>query len=240
VHLIVRLSDGSEVAGRAVIAATGASYRRLEALRLSDFEGNGVYYAATEIEARQCAAAPVVVVGGGNSAGQAALFMADSASSVIVAIRGDDLGASMSRYLVDRIERHHKIEVRSRTEVVGVDGGRTMASVTLRGPAGTEDRACSALFSFIGAEPASEWLSSCAAVDDHGFVLTDRSIPSDSLDDHWEQLGRPPLPYETNRPGLFAVGDIRSGSTKRVATAVGEGSGCVSSIHQYLTFAPSR
>ena len=236
-HLVVRLSDGTEVAGRAVIAATGARYRRLDVARLAEFEGRGVYYAATDLEARQCAGSPVVVVGGGNSAGQAAVFLADQGSGVNVVIRGSDLGASMSRYLVDRIENHPRIEVLTESRVVGLDGAKSLKVVGVEGPSGEQSLPCSALFSFIGADPESGWLSGCAAVDDHGFVLTDRALGDEQLGDRWALLGRRPMPFETSHPGLFAAGDLRSGSTKRVATAVGEGSAAVRSVHDFLAFA---
>ncbi len=207
-HLVVRLSDGTDVAGRAVIVASGAQYRRLEASRLADFEGNGVYYAATEMEARLCAGSPVVVAGGGNSAGQAALFLAEADSPVTVVIRGHDLDTGMSRYLIDRIEGDVHIDVRTTTNITGLDGDQTLTAV--RG---------------------------CAALDARGFVLTDRSLGEEHLDERWEALGRRPLPFETSYPGLFAAGDVRAGSTKRVAAAVGEGSAAVRSVHEYLAFA---
>ncbi|MDQ1534260.1 MAG: thioredoxin reductase [Actinomycetota bacterium] len=236
-HLVIRLADGTDVAGRAVIVASGARYRRLDADRLEDFEGNGVYYAATEMEARQCAASPVVVAGGGNSAGQAALFLSEAGSPTTIVIRGPALTKSMSRYLIDRIEADPRIEVRTETKITALDGDRTLTSVRITGTDGDEVLRCTALFSFIGAEPASEWLSGCAALDERGFVLTDRSLGSELLDDRWETLGRRPLPNETSYPGLFAVGDVRAGSTKRVAAAVGEGSAAVSAVHEYLAFA---
>ena len=236
-HLVVHLSDGTDVAGRAVIVATGARYRRLDAARLEDFEGNGVYYAATEMEARACATSPVVVAGGGNSAGQAALFLAEAGSPVTVVIRGLELEKGMSRYLVERIEADDRIDVRSQTQIMGLDGDRTLTSVRVTGADGEAVLPCAALFSFIGAEPASEWLSGCAVLDDRGFVLTDRALSSADLDGRWQALGRQPLPFETSYPGLFAVGDVRSGSTKRVAAAVGEGSAAVRSVHEYLGFA---
>ncbi len=235
-HLVARLSDGSEVAGRAVIAATGASYRRLEASRLSDFEGNGVYYAATDMEARMCGPSPVVVVGGGNSAGQAAIFLSQGGCAVTLVIRGADLGKDMSRYLVERIEADPHITLRARTTVVAVDGDETLRAVHLDGPDGQVVIPCAGLFSFIGADPSSGWLNGCAALDDRGFVLTDLSLDPDQLGPDWPALGRSPLPFETSHPGLFAVGDLRSGSTKRVAAAVGEGSASVRSVHQYLAF----
>ena len=236
-HLVIGLSDATEVAGRAVIVATGARYRRLDVDRLADFEGKGVYYAATPIEARECDASPVVVVGGGNSAGQAAMFLAESGSPVTVVIRGPDLHANMSSYLVDRIEAHQLIDVRLNEQITGLDGDGILSSVRVAGYDGDTTLACAGLFSFIGAEPASEWLSGCAALDEHGFVLTDRSLSNEHLDGRWEALGRRPLPFETSHPGLFAVGDLRAGSTKRVAAAVGEGSAAVRSVHEYLAFA---
>jgi thioredoxin reductase (NADPH) len=236
-HLVVQLSDGTEVAGRAVIVATGARYRRLEVDRLSDFENKGVYYAATAMEARECAQSPVVVAGGGNSAGQAAMFLAESGSAVTIVIRGPDLNARMSRYLVDRIDAHQRIDVRANTKITGLEGDQQLNSIRVAGPEGDVTLRCAALFSFIGAEPASEWLSRCAALDERGFVLTDRSLSEEHLDARWETLARQPLPFETSHPGLFAVGDIRAGSTKRVAAAVGEGSAAVRAVHEFLAFA---
>jgi thioredoxin reductase (NADPH) len=235
-HLVVRLADGTDVAARAVIVASGARYRRLDVPGLEDFEGNGVYYAATEMEARLCAASPVVVAGGGNSAGQAALFLAESGSAVTIVIRGPDLDKSMSRYLVDRIEADDRIEVRANTQIAALDGDQVLTSLRTTGANGDATVPCAALFSFIGAEPASQWLSGCAALDRRGFVLTDRSLAPEDLDGRWEDLGRLPLPFETSYPGLFAVGDVRAGSMKRVAAAVGEGSASVRSVHEYLAF----
>ncbi len=235
-HLVIGLSDGTDVSGRAVIAATGARYRRLEAKNLDEFEGNGVYYAATELEVRECAGSPVVIAGGGNSAGQAAMFLAEAGSPVTLVVRGPDLAARMSRYLVDRIEAHPDITVSTSTMVRALEGERALTAVRVTRADGDTTLECVALFSFIGADPASEWLCGCALLDDSGFVLTDRSLDSDNLDRLWEALGRRPLPFETSYPGLFAVGDLRSGSTKRVAAAVGEGSAVVRSVHEHLAF----
>ena len=154
-----------------------------------------------------------------------------------VVIRGKDLGAGMSRYLVDRLTSHPLIDVLTATRVVGLEGDQSLVSVRLAGPTGEETLPTAALFSFIGADPASGWLSGCAALDNRGFVLTDRALADDELDQRWTALGWRPLPFETSRPGLFAVGDLRSGSTKRVAAAVGEGSAAVRSVHDYLAFA---
>ena len=237
-HLVVELSDGTTVAGRAVIVATGARYRRLDVDRLSDFESRGVYYAATDLEARECGGSPVVVVGGGNSAGQAAVFLADQGSPVTVVIRGPDLNASMSRYLAERLENHPRIQVLTDSRIVGLDGDETLRGVRIAGPPGDTALSCVSLFSFIGADPESAWLSGCAALDDRGFILTDRSLTENRLDERWRALGRGPLPFETSCPGLFAVGDVRSGSTKRVAAAVGEGSAAVRLVHEHLAFVP--
>jgi thioredoxin reductase (NADPH) len=235
-HLVLQLSNGADVVARAVVAATGARYRKLGVDGLERFEGNGVYYAATETEARACVPRPVVVTGGGNSAGQAAMFLADSGSPVTIVVRSADLGARMSRYLVDRVAAHPRVTVRTSSEVTGLVGTCALDAVRVAGPTGEETIECGALFSFIGAVPASGWLSECATLDAAGFVVTDRALKPDQLDDRWNAQGRSPLPFETSHPGLFAVGDLRSGSTKRVAAAVGEGSACVTSVHQYLTF----
>ena len=234
-HLIIRLSDGTEIAGRAVVAATGAHYRRLAVPELDGFEGNGVYYAATEIEAKLVAGRPVAVVGGGNSAGQAALFLAKNNCSVAILIRGFELGAKMSRYLADRIEAHPAITVRTGTEVVALRGGNGLEAVTVGTAEKHDELVISGLFSFIGASPNSGWLSGCAALDGAGFVRTDRGLEPGDLGVEWEALGRDPLPFETSQPGLFAVGDVRSGSMKRVASAVGEGSAAVRSVHEHLS-----
>jgi len=235
-HLVVELSDGSSIAGRAVIVATGAQYRRLGVDRLDEFEDTSIYYAATDLEARLCAGSPIVVVGGGNSAGQAAVFLADQGSAVTVVIRKADLGADMSRYLVDRLRGHHGITVLDEARVVALEGDEMLTGVRILQRGEEHTVVCSALFSFIGAEPCSDWLSGWAALDDHGFVLTDRSLVDDQLGERWRTLDRRPLPFETSHPGLFAVGDVRSGSTKRVAAAVGEGSSAVRSVHGHLAF----
>jgi thioredoxin reductase (NADPH) len=195
-----------------------------------------VYYAATELEARQHVGDPVIIVGGGNSAGQAAVFLADQGSQVTIVIRGPDLSASMSRYLIDRLDSHPSIDILTKTMVVGLEGDQRLQRVRVVGPRGEVTLPAAALFSFIGAEPSSAWLSGCAALDNRGFVLTDRSLADHQLDERWASLGRRPLPFETTQPGLFAVGDLRSGSTKRVAAAVGEGSAAVKSVHDHLSY----
>jgi thioredoxin reductase (NADPH) len=163
------------------------------------------------------------------------MFLSES-GPVTVVIRGDDLGKSMSRYLTDRIDTHPHITVRAGAQITGLVGDPDLHAVALTDAEGTTEIPCAGLFSFIGADPSSSWISGCAVFDDRGFVLTDRALGPDHLDERWATLGRLPLPFETSHPGLFAVGDVRSGSTKRVAAAVGEGSACVSAVHQYLSF----
>jgi len=235
-HLVVGLSDGTELAGRAVVIASGARYRRLPVERLAAFEGQGVYYAATEIEANLVRETPVIVVGGGNSAGQAAIFLASSGCPVTLVIRGPELGKSMSRYLADRIEVHAAITVRTATNVMALHGHEVLDRVTLDVDGRAHDVPAAGLFSFIGAVPSTGWLSGRAALDPAGFIRTDRALGPDDLGEAWTTLGREPLPFESSRPGLFAVGDVRAGSMKRVASAVGEGSAAVRSVHEHLAF----
>ena len=237
-HLAVHLSDGTNVGGRALLVATGAHYRRLDIPDLVRYEDAGVYYAATETEAQQCTGARIVVVGAGNSAGQAAMFLSRRAREVVLVVRGGDLGKNMSSYLTTRIAGAPNIEVRLQSEVTGLHGDRGLEEVTLRGPDGSASRlACGGLFSFIGADAGTEWLSPCAALGEGGFIRTDRSLDRRDLDGNWDVLGREPLPFETGHPGLFAAGDVRLGSVKRVAAAVGEGSAAVRSVHEHLSFA---
>jgi len=157
---------------------------------------------------------------------------------VTLIIRGTDLGKDMSRYLVDRIEADPHITLRTGTTVVALEGDETLRAAQLDGPDGMMVVPCSGVFSFIGADPSSGWLNGCAALDEGGFVLTDLSLSQEQLGQDWEAQDRIPLPFETSHPGLFAVGDLRSGSTKRVAAAVGEGSASVRSVHQFLAFSP--
>jgi thioredoxin reductase (NADPH) len=231
-HIVAKLSDGSKVAGRALVAASGAHYRKLPVERLERYEMAGVYYAATDLEVRNCAGVPVLVVGGGNSAGQAAMFLSERSSEVHIVVRRP-LDATMSRYLIDRIEAHPRVYVHVGAEVTALDGDPTLERVTISKPGHVVEVDCTALFSFIGAEPNSDWLTG-VEVDEHGFVLTDRALEGVELGEAWTGLNRDPLPYESSWPGLFAVGDLRSGSTKRVAAAVGEGSAAVRSVHEHL------
>jgi thioredoxin reductase (NADPH) len=233
-HVVV-LADGSEVPTRAVIIASGARYRRLEVDELERYEGAGVYYAATELEARVCRGFNTIVVGGGNSAGQAAVYMAQQGSPVSLVVRRRDLAETMSRYLIERIEADDRITVLQHTEVRGLEGDAHLERVTLEDNQTGARRtvSCQGLFCFIGAVPATAWLGDCVLLDRSGFVVTDRSLP-DAVARSTDFGGRDPLPFETSIPGVFAVGDVRSGSLKRVAAAVGEGSSAVRQVIEYL------
>ena len=228
----IRFSNGEMITATSVIIATGARYNRLQLDRLTDFEGVGVYYAATQMEAQACIGGPVVVVGGGNSAGQAALYLARTCTDVRIVIRGESLANSMSRYLIDQVAHHPKIQVSPRTEVIGLVGDQRLGGVNLRDNNTQETTTIPlcGLFVFIGANPNTEWLSGQLAGDDHGFLLTGLDIPASHLD----ETGRTPLALETSRPGIFCVGDVRSRSIKRVAAAVGEGSMAVRLIFERL------
>lgn len=232
---VVSLVDQSEIPCRAVIIATGARYQRLAVPKLDDFEGNGVYYAATDLEARSCGGSEVVVVGGGNSAGQAAIYLAQQGCTVRIAIRRADLSHTMSRYLIDRIDADPAIEILTESEVRALSGAGHLQEVTVvHNPTGQRRIiTCAAMFCFIGADPATSWLGDTVLLGPKGFVLTDRSLPRDGLTDPVFE-SRDPLPFETSAPGVFAVGDVRFGSMKRVASAVGEGSSAVRSVHEYL------
>ncbi len=224
------LGDDTVLMARAVVVALGVQYRKLPLERLEEFEGAGVYYAATDLEARVCGPNPVTVIGGGNSAGQAAIYLAQQGSSVTIAIRGADLSASMSSYLIDRIVAAPNITVAPHTEVVALHGDNRLTEITVRDKrSGDETRqVCVGLFSFIGAVPFTEWLDGFVELDDKGFVLTDSDLVGRVHD------GFEPLPFETSRPGVFAAGDVRSSSVKRVAAAVGDGSSAIRSVHQRL------
>jgi thioredoxin reductase (NADPH) len=234
-ELIVRLTDGRRLRARTVVIASGARYRRPGVPRLSEFEGRGIWYWASAIEATMCAQTEVALVGGGNSAGQAAVFLSQHASRVHVLVRGPGLAASMSRYLIDRIEATPNIELRPHTEITRLHGDAKagLAGVSWRDhrTGFEEERALRNMFLFVGAEPETRWLEGCnVMLDRHGFVLTGAAVnmPAD---------GYPPAPLETSVPGVFAVGDVRSGSVKRVGGAIGEGAAAVAQIHQYVAAA---
>ena len=224
----VHLDDGTTLRTRTVVIATGARYRKLGLPRLPDFEGTSIYYAATFMEAAFCRRQPVSVVGGGNSAGQATIFLAKHARTVTLFIRHDDLSRDMSRYLVDQIERLPNVDVRRGTEVSELIGGDgRLRALVVRDTRSGERReiATTVLFVFIGAEPCTAWLASAVALDDRGYVLTGADAATN---------GPQPSLLETSRPGVFAVGDVRSGSVKRVASAVGEGAMAVRLLHGHL------
>lgn len=231
--LQLTLSDGALVSARAVVVTTGVAYRSLDLEHWKEFEGAGIFYAASALELRQVGGAEVVVVGGANSAGQAALALAASGCHVRLVVRSNDLAAQMSSYLVDRIVEDPRIDVHTGSQVVGLHGDGDLEQVTLSG--GTDGTVeCRGLFCFIGAEPATDWLSGVER-DEHGFVHTGADVLG--LGDEWRDLGRMPLPFETSIPRVFAAGDVRRGSMKRVAAAVGEGSSAVASVHRALAAA---
>jgi thioredoxin reductase (NADPH) len=230
----VDLSGGQTVRARSVVIATGAQYRKLALPELPRFEGVGVYYLATNIEAQLCQGERVIVVGGGNSAGQAAVYLSGFVERVDVLVRGRGLADTMSRYLIRRIEESPNITLRPYTEVVALLGGDRLEQVRIRDSrAATEETLpVRHVFLMTGASPNTEWLRGCVAVDDKGFVRTGQDLSRDDLAD-WP-LSRPPLLLETSRPGIFAVGDVRANSVKRVASAVGEGSISVQLVHRVL------
>ena len=232
----LELDEGPRVPARAVIIASGAEYRRLSIANLAQFEGTGVYYAATFMEAQLCGGDEVVVVGGGNSAGQAAVFLAQTARRVHMLIRSSGLAETMSRYLIRRIEDHPAIVLHVRTEIVGLEGDHHLERVTWRdnqsGRVETLD--IRHVFSMTGAMPSTAWLQGCLALDARGFIKTGPDLsPEDLAAARWP-LGRAPHLLETSLPGVFAVGDVRSGSVKRAASAVGEGSIAIAAVHQVL------
>ncbi|HYW30833.1 MAG TPA: FAD-dependent oxidoreductase, partial [Gemmatimonas sp.] len=233
----VVLSDGAVIRARTVVVATGVEYRRLDIPRLADFEGAGVYYAAGEMEARLCGGDEVVVVGGGNSAGQAAVYLARTARRVHIVIRGTSLDASMSRYLVERLARLENVQLHTASAVQALSGTDRLQGLTIARIDGSDvvKVAVRALFIFIGAVPHSDWLRNCVERDRAGFVVTGPALsPASLASDAWQQVQRSPHFLETSLPGVFAVGDVRSGSIKRVASAVGEGAMAVTFVHAHL------
>lgn len=229
--------DGEQrVLARTVIIATGAEYRKLALQNLSQFEGAGVYYGATFMEAQLCGGEEVIVVGGGNSAGQAAVFLAQTARRVHVLIRSGGLAESMSRYLIRRIEDNPAIDLRPHTELIALEGNNHLERVRWRNrQSGTEEaRDIRHVFVMTGASPSTQWLDGCVVLDAKGFIKTGPDLSRDELDAAEWPLARSPHLLETSLPGVFAVGDVRGGNIKRVASAVGEGSIAVAFVHQVL------
>ena len=220
----VRLDDGSSVSTRALVFATGATYRRLDLPNEDAFEGAGLHYAATAMESRLCHGEEVAVVGGGNSAGQAAMFLTRSAKHVHLLIRSDSLAASMSDYLIRRLEASPKVTIRYNTEITELVGERFLERLVWNGPDGDEPRDIRNVFVMIGAVPNTGWADECLQLDPKGFVLTGSDCQGEPTES----------PYMTSRPGIVAVGDVRSGSVKRVASGVGEGSVVIAAVHEYL------
>jgi thioredoxin reductase (NADPH) len=214
--------NGERVRAKSVVVATGVQYRRLPLERLADFEGAGIYYAATEIEARYCKASEVVIIGGGNSAGQAAMFLSRSARCVRLLVRGESLAASMSSYLSSRLEADPRIKIEYGAEVTALHGKDHLEAITIRElKTGTTRRLDTpALFIMVGAAPNTEWLSGMVELDNNGFVITG--------------AGSLASPFATSQPGIFAVGDVRAGSVKRVASSVGEGSVVISKVWEFV------
>jgi thioredoxin reductase (NADPH) len=232
----IHLSDGEVVRTRTIVIATGARYRKPELAELARFEGAGIFYSATHLEAQMCGGQEVVVVGGGNSAGQAAVFLSGIASRVHVLVRGPGLAESMSRYLIQRLEDLRQITLRTRTQIDALEGSDRLERVRWRNleNGASETRDIGHLFLMTGADPNTAWLDGCVLMDEKRFVKTGADLlPDELVEAHWRPARRPYL-METSIPGVFAVGDARANSVKRVASAVGEGAICVQLIHRVL------
>jgi thioredoxin reductase (NADPH) len=233
---VIETDEGAKISARSVVIATGAQYRRLPLENLARFETAGIYYGATRVEREVCSDNEVIVVGGGNSAGQAALYLSETADRVHVLIRSDGLAETMSRYLSRRIEETPNIELHPHTEIVALEGDDHLESVRWRNnqTGETQERRIRHVFLMTGGVPNTSWLDRCIALDAKGFVKTGSELsPADLIAAHWP-LSRPPYLLESSLPGVFAVGDVRGGSVKRVASAVGEGSIAISFVHQIL------
>lgn len=232
----VELSDGRIVRANGIIVATGAQYRKLPLENLARFTGAGVYYAATHLEAKLCRGEDIIIVGGGNSAGQAAIFLAGSCRHVHMVVRSDGLAESMSRYLIRRIEENSHITLHSRTEITALEGTDRLERVSwyCRTSDSAQTQSIAHVFLMTGAVPNTQWLQQCVSLDDKNFVRTGSDLREEDLRQANWPVQRAPHLLETSRPGIFAVGDVRSGSVKRVASAVGEGSICVQFVHRAL------
>ena len=233
---IVEAENGARIPGRTVLIATGAQYRKLPLKNLSQFEGAGVYYGATFVERQLCGGEEVIVVGGGNSAGQAAVFLAQTTKRVHLLVRSGSLAASMSRYLIRRIEESPNVIVRPHTEIVSLEGNHHLDSVTWRNSqtGQIEKHNIRHLFVMTGADPNTVWLNGCIVLDAKGFINTGPDLSSENLSAAGWSLKRQPYLLETSLPGVFAAGDVRGGSIKRVASAVGEGSTAISFVHKII------
>ena len=235
-YFCIDATNQNQIKARAIIAATGANYKQLPIDNLEKYEGSGVYYSATGMNAASCQNELVGVIGGGNSAGQAALFLSEHAKEVHIILRSGNLGDKMSDYLVQRIEDAENVILHTHTEVTQLHGDYHLERVTLtHKEKGDTEMNITNLFTFIGAQPCTEWLNNLIYTDEKGFICTGVEIPQDKLSDCEMYKRRRPQTLETSLPGFFAVGDVRKGSVKRVASAVGEGSMAVSQVHTYLS-----
>jgi thioredoxin reductase (NADPH) len=235
-YRLVKLADGSEISCHTLLIATGVQWRSLDVPGMERLQGAGVYYGAGQAEAISCKGEDVYIVGGANSAGQAAMNFSKYARSVVMLVRGNSLAASMSKYLIDQIKETPNIQVQFRSRVGEVHGESRLEAISIHcGDSGQIDRvAASALFIFIGAMPRTDWLAGIIERDERGFILTGPELEREDRRPKGWPLDRDPSLLETNVPGVFAVGDVRHGSVKRVASGVGEGSIAIQFIHQYL------
>lgn len=233
---IVEVENGNRIPARTILIATGAQYRKLPLKNLSQFEGAGVYYGATFVERQLCGGEEIIVVGGGNSAGQAAVFLAQTTKRVHVLVRSAGLAASMSRYLIRRIEESPNVIVQPHTEIVALEGNHHLESVRWRNSqtGKTEENKIRHVFVMTGADPNTGWLNGCIVLDEKGFINTGPDLSSENLSATGWSLKRQPYLLETSLPGVFAAGDVRGGSIKRVASAVGEGSTAISFVHKVI------
>ena len=233
---IIEAENGARIPTRTILIATGAQYRKLPLKNLSQFEGAGVYYGATFVERQLCSGEEIIVIGGGNSAGQAAVFLAQTTKRVYVLVRSTSLAASMSRYLIRRIEESPNVIVKSHTELIALEGNHTLESVQWRNnqTGQIEKHDIKRIFVMTGADPNTSWLNGCLVLDAKGFIKTGPDLSAENLSTTGWSLKRQPYLLETSLPGIFAAGDVRGGSIKRVASAVGEGSTVISFVHKII------